>query len=212
MVGRLCCFSIAGILCGLAVVSASLAAGTDYWYEILNKVPAQTNDNATVPTYKYPYHVGLWLTCYDQDIPDTIPNKELISGNCVLNYDFRSKHIEDFARTSAVCIVLSCGIMLASGVLGMSGCACRRSTPLLLSGIFLYVSTLVMLIGMCCFIGRILLEGEPPNIPVAAEVSTRYGWSFYLGWASVGLQLLSASMMVGGNRKCSGIKDQVNFI
>ena len=50
-------------------------------------------------------------------------------------------YLLDFARTSAVCIVLSCGIMLASGVLGMSGCACRRSTPLLLSGIFLYVSS-----------------------------------------------------------------------
>lgn len=73
---------------------------------------------------------------------------------------------------------------------------------LLINFTFQYLSGIVTLIGMCTFIGRILLQQANPDIPVNDHVVQEFGWSFYVGWGSLGLQLLAASILVGATRGC----------
>nr|XP_002119328.1 claudin domain-containing protein 1 [Ciona intestinalis] len=206
---RICCFGFACVVGLLGLASAVIALATNYWFLV-----ETSTDNTTaidvVSMYQYPYRVGIWLTCYEDKIPDSVNPEKLISGQCVLDYDFQLQRTEDFARTSAVSLVLACGIMFVASIMGLTGCICRRSTPILISGLFTYVSGICTLVAMCSFIGRIV-TGQSDLKPYD-NISTKFGWSFFLGWVSLALQVVSASLLVGGAKGCgSTMKSGNNF-
>ena len=75
---------------------------------------------------------------------------------------------------------------------------------------FFLTSALTTLVGMCCFIGRVLMQETPstlgdspedkPTIP--EDFLQNFLWSFYCGWGSLLVQLLSGSALVCGVRGC----------
>jgi len=68
--------------------------------------------------------------------------------------------------------------------------------------IFSYFQGIVTTIGMCTYIARILLEQKVQDIPFPDDVTAEFGWSFYLGWGSLALQLISSSILIGGAKGC----------
>ena len=75
--GRVCCFSFALSFNIIAMISLTVAIATDYWFEVSNNkqdlkdVVSNNSKDFEENYFKYPYHVGLWLTCYEEAIPDT---------------------------------------------------------------------------------------------------------------------------------------------
>jgi len=222
--GRVCCFAFAIAFTIIAMVALVVASATDYWFEVKNisdsngggavggsdgdlpRTVTALGSNDTIELenrrFQYPYHVGLWLTCYDEKVPDTVNAKNLVRDMCVLDYDFETKSIEDFARTSEVCLVIACAIMLVSILLGIAGCSCKRKSPLLLSGILLFLSAITTLVGMCSFIARILMQQNDSEVHLSTDILMGFAWSFYVGWGSLSLQLFSGAIFVGGVRGC----------
>lgn len=64
---RKCCLGFAGIVCILALACVIVATVTDFWYIVEADEPRINITNSTL----YPYHFGLWLTCYYDAIPPT---------------------------------------------------------------------------------------------------------------------------------------------
>ena len=91
--GRVCCFAFAIAFTIIAMVALVVASATDYWFEVKNisdsngggavggsdgdlpRTVTALGSNDTIELenrrFQYPYHVGLWLTCYDEKVPDT---------------------------------------------------------------------------------------------------------------------------------------------
>lgn len=55
----------------------------------------------------------------------------------------------DFARSSTVSIILSCAMVFCAAIVGLSGCLCRKKTPLLLASLVLYLSCMQAKFLLC---------------------------------------------------------------
>jgi len=223
--GRVCCFTFALSLTFIALASITVAIATNCWFNANHVFIEETPEpemlpivngtehvvNMTTGPVVYPCKIGLWTTCYLDKVPESINNGGMqISEKCVLDYNFPTHTIESVARSSQVSMVISFGIVLTSFVLGVVGMKLKKKNPLLLAGILLFVSALTTLVGMCCFIGRVLMQETPPstgespqndqNIP--ENFLKNFDWSFYCGWGSLLVQMLAGSVVVCGVRGC----------
>jgi len=219
--GRVCCFTFALSLTFIALASVTVAIATNCWFNanhvfeessergmppIVNGTEHVVNMTTSGPVV-YPCKIGLWTTCYLDKVPESINNGGMqISEKCVLDYNFPTHMIESVARSSQVSMVISFGIVLTSFVLGVVGIKLKKKNPLLLAGILLFVSALTTLVGMCCFIGRVLMQetntGESPQNDQNIDFLKNFDWSFYCGWGSLLVQMLAGSVVVCGVRGC----------
>jgi len=48
-----------------------LALASNYWYIIEEKTSRNAPTNTTARPFQYQCSIGLWMTCYDKNVPDT---------------------------------------------------------------------------------------------------------------------------------------------
>lgn len=63
-----------------AVVCTGVASGTSHWFEVINSeerkldkhgTPGILHGDTVLDSFPYPYHCGLWMTCYEERIPNS---------------------------------------------------------------------------------------------------------------------------------------------
>jgi len=67
-----CCFGCGEVFCLLSLACLAIAAGTNFWFVV--KIPEDRPTvvgNATDEEFLYPFHAGIFMTCYPKNIPDT---------------------------------------------------------------------------------------------------------------------------------------------
>ena len=63
-----CCFGTAVVAIWISLASLVLSLATQYWI-IVNKTDIDAAAQQDT-SFLYPFHQGLWMTCYDDIIPD----------------------------------------------------------------------------------------------------------------------------------------------
>ena len=69
---KACCFSLGFVFNCFNLILMVLAISSNYWY-VVEEGLAEGNvlTNVSIQPLFYPYSLGLWMTCYDKNVPDT---------------------------------------------------------------------------------------------------------------------------------------------
>ena len=71
--GKACCFSLGIVISCFSLIFLILAISSNYWYVVEAKPMKDNAVNTFISNqpFLYPSNVGLWITCYDKNIPDS---------------------------------------------------------------------------------------------------------------------------------------------
>ena len=69
---KACCFSLGFVFNCFSLMLLVLTISSNYWY-VAEKGSAEGNilTNVSIQPLLYPYSLGLWMTCYGKNVPDT---------------------------------------------------------------------------------------------------------------------------------------------
>ncbi|XP_064201065.1 claudin domain-containing protein 1-like [Anguilla rostrata] len=95
--------------------------------------------------------------------------------------------------------LVSLGLVLLGGMIGLCGCVCRSFSPTLGVGVLHLLAGMCTLATVCCFLAGMDLLHRVSDLPKEG-VDESFGWSLYLALISSPMHMMAAALLVWAAR------------